>query len=423
MFWIISIVLLVLAALFVLFPLWKHYRPESGSGQIRTETNLGIFEERQNELQLELDNGSLDQSQYEALLLELKKSLLFDTANLDSGTGKKPAGKSSATGNSNPNETLSKFIPVLLVVLIPLVAYLMYDRWGYLDDVRLMELYEQSLASDKSEDEALHLASQLIAATEKDDTNPWAFYFLGRNFTDLGIFEGAERAFRDAADRMPEGPDKAATLGLLAQIKYVQAGYELNDEVLALVEQARSINPSENASLQLLSIDAEAQGDLHAAIRYWRLMIQANPNSAQAQQLRERIASAQQQLADAGDAGAAAGPRIEVSVALEPGLEMPSGMRVFVAARNADQEGAPPLAAISLVVDDLPATVTLDDDLALTPAFNLSSADRIYVTATVSRTGSATVQPGDYRTVSESFDLDGETDSVNLEISLSDVVR
>ncbi len=376
MFWIVTILLLALAALFVLLPLWKHYRPDAGSARVRTATNLSIFEERRQELRVELENGNLDQAHYESLLLELKKSLLHDTSGVDAEAGKATASKPVKPGGRGRGETISKAIPIVLVLLIPLAAYLMYGQWGYLDDVRLMELYEQSLATEKSEDEALRLASRLIAETERDDTNPWAYYFLGRNFTDLGIFDGAEKAFSDAAERMPDGPDKAATLGLLAQIKYVRAGYELSDEVLAIVEQARSINPSENASLQLLSVDAETSGDLQAAIGYWRLMIQANPNSSQAQQLRERIAMAQQQLAAVeGDEGLA-GPQVEVSVSLEPGFELPSGMRVFVAARNAEQEGMPPLAAISLVVDDLPTTVTLDNNLALTPAFNLSSADR-----------------------------------------------
>jgi cytochrome c-type biogenesis protein CcmH len=98
-------------------------------------------------------------------------------------------------------------------------------------------------------------------------------------------------------------------------------------------------------------------------------------------------------------------------------------MRVFVSARNAEQEGTPPLAAIDLVVDDLPATVTLDNNLALTPAFNLSSAQRVYVTATVSRTGSATVQPGDYRVASDSFSVSEANDAIALTISLSDIVR
>jgi cytochrome c-type biogenesis protein CcmH len=358
-------------------------------------------------------------------VLELKKSLLSDTANA-AGSGKSLHGHKQKQGAHEPggkSDNLTKALPLIMVLLIPLVTYLMYEQWGYLDDVQLMDLYERTIASDNNQQESRDLVIELGRVVQQDESNQWAWYFLGRNFSNLGMFGEADIAFQRASDLMPDGPDKAATLGLQAQIKYLVAGGEMTEEVLSVVGEARAINPSENASLQLLSVDAEMQGDLQAAIGYWRLMIQSNPNSAQAQQLRGRIAAAQQQLAAEGADATQAGPSIDVSVALEPGLELPSGMRVFVSARNAEQEGTPPLAAIDLVVDDLPATVTLDNNLALTPAFNLSSAQRVYVTATVSRTGSATVQPGDYRVASDSFSVSEANDAIALTISLSDIVR
>ena len=405
MFWIFSIVLLAAAALFVLFPLWKHYRPATSSDEIRTETNLTIFQERQQELQNELQQGNLDSAQYEALLLELKKSLLNDTVKAEPQESRKQNKRKikKQIQSEAGNESLNKAIPLVMVLLIPVVAYLMYYRWGYLSDVELMPLYEQSIASDNDEQQTRDLVIALGRVVQEDESNQWGWYFLGRNFSNLGMFNEAQIAFQRSSDLMPDGPDKAATLGLLAQIKYLIDGGELSDEVLAVIEQARSINPSENASLQLLSVDAEMNGDYQAAIGYWRLMIQANPNSAQAQQLRQRITEVQRLIAQEGGADVDQGPTIEVNVSLAEGLVLPAGLRLFVAARNAAQEGMPPLAATDLRADDLPATITLDNSMAITPMFNLSSADTIFVTATVSLTGSATVQSGDYRVVSDNF--------------------
>jgi cytochrome c-type biogenesis protein CcmH len=401
LFWIASIVLLIVAALFVLFPLWRHYRPAPSGEEIRTETNLGIFEERQRELNNELAHGNLDADQYEALLLELKKSLLSDTVK---ATGAREAGasKQKQTGKAG-KEWLNKAIPVAMVVLIPIVAFLMYERWGYLSDVQLMGLYEQTIDPSNDEQQTRDLVISLGRVVQEDESNQWAWYFLGRNFSNLGMFNEAEIAFQRSSDLMVDGPDKAATLGLLAQIKYLLAEGELNDEVLEVIELARLINPSENASLQLLSVDAEIKGDYQTAIGYWRLMIQSSPNSAQAQQLRQRIAEAQRLIAQEGGADLERGPSIEINISLADGLILPAGLRLFVAARNAEQEGIPPLAATDLRADDLPATVTLDSSMAITPMFNLASADTIYVTATVSLTGSANVQSGDYRVVSENF--------------------
>lgn len=98
------------------------------------------------------------------------------------------------------------------------------------------------------------------------------------------------------------------------------------------------------------------------------------------------------------------------------GIELDPGLRVFIAARNAEREGMPPLAAIDTLVSELPATIRLDNSLAVGP-FNLSTAESIYVSALVSMSGTATPSSGDYRVVSDSFALDAEQLSVNLEIN------
>ena len=105
-----------------------------------------------------------------------------------------------------------------------------------------------------------------------------------------------------------------------------------------------------------------------------------------------------------------------MTVSLASGLELNSGLRVFVAARNADREGMPPLAATDLVVGNLPMTIRLDNSSAVGP-FNLASAENVYVSALVSRAGVATPQSGDYRVVSESFSHNNEQAEVSLIIS------
>lgn len=420
MFWIISIFLMAVASLFVLFPLWEHYRPVKDSdGQIRTEINLNIFEDRQRELEADLANGNLEPKQFDSLLFELRKTLLIDTG---SEAGKAPAKPKSKSGKQVPvkqEDVLNKLVPLVMALLIPLAAYFLYDQWGYLDDVELMDLYERTIASAENQEEASALASQLMAVVQEDEDNEWAWYFFGRNLVNLGMFQESELAFRRASDLMPEGPDKAATLGFYAQIKYVTSGSQLTDEVMAIIERALAINPAEFSTIQLLAMDAETNEDYQAAIGYWRLMIQANPNSQQAQELRNSITGAQRILAGQEGDSEQSGPRVEVNVRLADGLEFPPGLRVFVAARNAEREGMPPLAATDLLVRDLPTSVTLDNNLAVGP-FNLSSVATVFITATVSLSGSATVQSGDYRVVSQNFAHNGEHSVI--ELIISDVV-
>ena len=109
-------------------------------------------------------------------------------------------------------------------------------------------------------------------------------------------------------------------------------------------------------------------------------------------------------------------PIINVVLSLREGLELNRNLRVFVAARDADQEGLPPLAAIDLTVANLPTTIRLDNSSAVGP-FNLTSANEIYVSALVSQSGTATPQVGDYRVVSEQFSHNNESNQLALIIS------
>jgi len=396
----------LIAALFVFVPLWRHSRNGSAIDKTgRVDINLSIFEERQAELEAELDSGNVDAAQFEGLLLELKRSLLSD------------AEDPQASGQQALSiRTGSLVIPVALFLVLASLSFVMYQQWGYNSDVKLMDYFERTIQNVDNQQVAAELALQLEQARSNDRDNPWIQYFLGRNYTLLGRIPDAESAFRSATELLPDGPDKASILGQLAQINYFTAGARFTEEVAALVDQARGINPAENASLQLLALDATRRDDLESAIGYWRLIIQSAPNSRQAAELRNSIAEAQTELAERRGEPVSDGPIINVQLSLAEGLELPSELRVFVAARNAEQEGLPPLAARDLTVSDLPATITLDNSAAV-GMFNLSSAASVFVTATVSLTGSATVQAGDYRVASESFATEGDARDVSLVIS------
>lgn len=108
---------------------------------------------------------------------------------------------------------------------------------------------------------------------------------------------------------------------------------------------------------------------------------------------------------------------MEVTIALAPGLDLPPDLAVFVAARNAEKEGMPPLAVVRLVTGQLPATVVLDNSSAVGP-FNLGSAESVTVSALVSRRGVANPQTGDYRTMSGPLNpRSSDTESVSLVIA------
>lgn len=407
MFWFLASAFVFLSALFVVYPLWKSGRSATSlNGTARKEANVALYHERKQELESDLRSAQIDQQQFDVLMLELQQSLLTDVSKDD--------------GAEDPQELpavsrLTIAIPLILVLCIPVAAYSLYQHWGFLEDIKLKDLYMRTVNNTGDADEAKRLIVELGQAAQQGEQQPWTLYFLAENFANVSMFNEAAIAYQRAADLLEDSPDKALVLGRVALAKYILAEFQITPEVLEIVNQAREINPSEVSILQLLAVDAEQREDYKAAIEYWRLLIQVNPNSEQAQVLRTNIAAAQQILAR-DDPELLSGASIDVSLRLADGLDLPDDLRVFVAARNADREGMPPLAAVDLLVSDLPQVIRLDDFSAVGP-FNLSSADTVYVSALVSYSGAASPQSGDYRIVSQNFSPNGQNASIELVIS------
>lgn len=403
-FWI---ALFTLAALcFVIVPLLR----KSAGNEIVTDAqraeNLRLFGEREAEIDADLAAGIIDSEGHGALIRELQLSLLDD---VELGEGAKSSDFDSS-GARPPWLLLA-----VVAVILPALAVSLYQRWGYIEDVELMSLFQRTLEAQGDPSQAQALVVDLGEVVKEDSERPWAWYFLGENFASLGMFNEAQIAYLQAAERLQGAPEESLVLGRAALALYIKSEFEFSPELDALVARARKINPNEIAVLQLLAADAQNREDYAAAIGFWRQLIQNDPNSLEAQSLRAEIANAQRLLAESSGE-LASGPTIRVRVELGEGVDADPAWRVFVAARNADQEGMPPLAAVDIRVADLPTQIVLNDAAAVGP-FNLSSAERASVSVLVSRAGTATPQTGDYRASSGAVSLSGDIPLITLVVN------
>ena len=184
----------------------------------------------------------------------------------------------------------------LIAVSLPAVSVTLYQRWGFIDDVQVMELFQESLAAQGDVAAASALVTELGELVKNGSENPWVWYFLGENFATIGRFNEAEISYRQAAERLSEQPEEALVLGRAALALYIKSEFRFTPELNALIEQAQAINPNEIAVIQLLAADAQNRGDYAAAIDNWSILIQLDPNSPEAQALRGEIANAQRLL-------------------------------------------------------------------------------------------------------------------------------
>lgn len=405
LFWIFCVLLALLAAGFIAVPLWRAGRGTAAAGETdRIQANIALFRERKQELEAEFAAGDLEQDQLDALLLELQKSLLIDVEAVEQPR------------RTTDSETLSWrsgvfLAPLVLMLLLPLAAWLMYQQWGQLDDVELMDQFQRTVQNENDPEVARELVLSLGQIVQEDPERPWAWYFLGENLSTLGMFDVANSAYRQAAGRLTNDAEKALALGRAVLTAYIMEQLRITPEIQELIDETLELNPDEPNVLQLLASNAQERQDYDAAIGYWRRLSQLNPNS---QMARQSIAELQR-LRDGTDT-ATGGPAIEVTVSIAGSLQLDPRLRVFIAARNALVDGMPPLAVAALTVADLPAQVRLDDSLAVGP-FNLSSAESVYVSALVSQAGTANRASGDYFAESEAFSLASPPESLELVIS------
>lgn len=404
LFWTLAALLAVMAIAFFVIPFYRaNGGDEEAVGSVQRSENLLLFAERESELAEDLAAGEIDSEEHATLLRELQQSLLDDVQ--DTKPKRAPIAISSR----------GWLVVGLIAVSLPAVSVTLYQRWGFIDDVQVMGLFQESLAAQGDVAAASALVTELGELVKNGSENPWVWYFLGENFATIGRFNEAEISYRQAAERLSGQPEEALVLGRAALALYIKSEFRFTPELNALIEQAQAINPNEIAVIQLLAADAQNRGDYAAAIANWRILIQLNPNSPEAQALRGEIANAQRLLREESGEEIV-GPEIEVRLALAEGLSLDPNLRVFVAVRSAEREGMPPLAAVGLSVADLPTTISLDNSSQVGP-FNISSADLVRVSALVSLNGTANPSRGDYRVVSDDFAHNGQHAIVTLTIS------
>ena len=404
LFWTLAALLAVMAIAFFVIPFYRaNGGDEEAVGSVQRSENLLLFAERESELAEDLAAGEIDSEEHATLLRELQQSLLDDVQ--DTKPKRAPIAISSRAW----------LVIGLIAVSLPAVSVTLYQRWGFIDDVQVMGLFQESLAAQGDVAAASALVTELGELVKNGSENPWVWYFLGENFATIGRFNEAEISYRQAAERLSGQPEEALVLGRAALALYIKSEFRFTPELNALIKQAQAINPNEIAVIQLLAADAQNRGDYAAAIANWRILIQLDPNSPEAQALRGEIANAQRLLREESGEEIV-GPEIEVRLALAEGVSLDPNLRVFVAVRSAEREGMPPLAAVGLSVADLPTTISLDNSSQVGP-FNLSSADLVKVSALVSLNGTANPSRGDYRVVSDDFAHNGQHAIVTLTIS------
>ncbi|MDD2661301.1 MAG: c-type cytochrome biogenesis protein CcmI [Methylococcales bacterium] len=390
LFLLIVSVLILIAFLLILPPLW---RKQTVIKADLDQRNILIAQHRLAELKENKLSGGLSQAQYDEQLADLEQALSDDL---------------EIKSHASAVKSQGRWVVYVLVVGVPLLAGSLYLGLGNYQAIS--HSAEMAVDPDTLKLEEINkMVNGLAEKMKNEPDNAQGWLMLGRSYKVLGQYPKAVDAFANAYRLLG---DQAEVMLLYADTIAYANGKNLAGKPTELIFKALALEPDNMTALGLGGMAKAQQGDLVAAKRLWEklnaLLPPGSESQLEIQGLLAKIhseppADAQPEAAQqAGVPGAA----IEVQVSLAPELKnlaSPSDT-VFVYAQALSGPKMP-LAIVRKQVSDLPLTVSLNDSMAMMPDMKLSNFANVKLLARVSKSGNAMPQPGDLIGVIEEVPL------------------
>jgi cytochrome c-type biogenesis protein CcmH len=376
LFLLIASVMVMVAFLIVLPPLWRKH-PVAIADQ--DQRNIAIARQRLAELKEQLQAGALTQALYDEQRAELEQALSDD---LD------------IASHIKTSPTQGRWMASVLVLAIPLVAGSLYWTLG---NYQLLSQVEQTAASPEQE-QISKMVAGLAERLQKQPDDALGWTMLGRSYKYLQQYPKAVEAFEHAYKLIGDKPE--------IMLLYADALAFANNEQMAgkpaeLVFKALSMEPSNVTGLWLGGMAKAQAGDFAAAMDLWKKLEAQLPRGSEAQQeIQGMLAKLATQIPEGAAAQAEPKPAkalsIDVQVSLAPELQKSASPNdtVFIYAQALSGPKMP-LAIVRKQVSELPLTVSLTDAMAMMPTMKLSSFEQVKLLARISKSGDAMQQSGD----------------------------
>lgn len=392
LFWISTIILSLAAIFLIVLPFIN--KKANNDEMLRDELNKAFYKDRLVELEVEAEEGLVDNQQ--ELIADLKQSLLDDV----------PAQEEM---KKTQISTLGVVVPSIILVVV--VTYGMYFKFGALDKVqhwqevssnlpelskKLMSSEGGALTDDELEDLTLALRTRLHY--QPKDSTGWLL--LGRIALANRDAETAKNSMERAYKLEPKNED--------VQLGFAQALMLSPDE--ADQNQARLIlsrliqnDYVDLRVFSLLAFDAFERQDYPGAVKYWSIMQQMiGPQDSRYEMLSRSIESAQKKMGNA--MGVDQGKSVAVTLDISGDVNAEPNSVLVVSIHRAD--GSPmPVAAARYPLGTFPRTVVLDDGNSMLEGQKLSSLETLMVRARLDTDANVSTRDGDWYGESEVVEL------------------
>lgn len=410
-FLVVGALLLVGVLVALLYPLLKRQSMDREGGPGQRDLNLIVLREQLAELDRDIQDGRITEESGRQAREELERRVLDYTA--DSPVAVSAGGRKIK-------------LALALGMAFPIVIGALYWTLGAPESV----VPGKKVAVGRDGQHALSpeqitaMVERLSLRLQENPNDGAGWLMLARSYAVLGRYPESSAAFGRAVTLLP--PD-AQNFADFADIIAMSQGKRLAGEPEKLVQRALEIDPRNVKALALSGTIAFDRQDYNQAIREWQKVLALLPEeSATAASIQGSILDAENRMAisgkQAGQTSKAKGdvPVIEAklsgTVELDPQLRgaIKPGDTLFIFARAVNGPKMP-VAMLRAKAGDMPMSFTLDDSMAMSPQFKLSTVGQVVVGARISKSGDALARAGDLEGVSNPLSVGGG--SVNIVIS------
>lgn len=372
---------MVLAALaMVIVPLVRRTQRTARLGE-----DLTVLADGMHELNAELAAGDVSQAEYDRARTELERQALRS----------EQAAQAQAQSSQRANWAVALTTAIVLPLLVA-TLYLTVGQPAALGNGGAA-LAQASGGAPQAPDEATLTALKARVAKDAKDAEGWVL--LARASFQLGHIDDAIAAYAKVTGLVTDNPNLWVEYANTLAIAHHR---DLSGEPTAMVERALKLDPNNFNALAFAGLAAFQRGDQAAALRHWQHLKTLLPQGGEdAKAIDDLIARAGGAHApSASEAVSAAAPQAQatidgtVTLAAELTDKVAATDTLFVYARAPD--GPPmPLAAVRTSTSTWPVSFKLDDSSSMAPGMRLSRFPKVTLVARVSKSGSATPQPGD----------------------------
>lgn len=364
----ISALLSIAVFMLLIRPMLQASKPES----VTEEDASLLYQKRKQELDTELEKQTVDRSQYEELLSSYQKELYFEY-------------KQQQESSTRKGFLTNKPFNLLLALSVPIIAGILYALIG--GGSPAMKWRIPTYEDLQNNPEQLLIAFENKMAKEGGTAEEW--HLLALSHRNRKQYDQAKTAFIKALELRNGDPVIQADY---IELLILENDNEPTEASTVLLQQAINNHPEHPKLLWLAAMDAAYKNDSALQIDYLKRLAKFIPDDAPERQTVEKMITTLS--GDTGNEAITVNVQLDIKEGLKKHITESSVLFVFAQAVTGPRM---PLAVARLDPGDIPDTITLNDDMAMTPNMKLSDHETINITALISHSGQAQSSPGDLR--------------------------